>query len=183
MVQKFNLIVILMILFAVSSNYANAEDLYIKARNDYYKATKNEDALKSSLEAFKKLEKQEQYKAIARTYIGSLIMLKGKYAFWPNQKLDYVEQGLKEMDKGLERDPENIESLFIYGSTCYYLPFFLGKKQLALDKLKELVNVLNEEKVKNTDRKILKNALEFIKENVNLNDSDMNKLNKYLNNL
>lgn len=183
MVQKFNLILLMMILFAVSSNFAIAEDLYIKARNDYYKATKNEVALKSSLEAFKKLEKQDKYKAIARTYIGSLIMLKGKYAFWPNQKLDYVEQGLKEMDKGLSRDPENIESLFIYGSTCYYLPFFLGKKQLALDKLKELVQVLDEEKVKNTDQKILKNALEFIKENVNLNDSDASKLNKYLSKL
>lgn len=172
-----------MLIFAVavfSSLKLYSNELYLNAREDYYKATKDEDALKTSLDLFKKLEKQSEYKAIARTYIGSLIMLKGKYAFWPNQKLDYVEEGLKEMDKGLAMDPDNIESLFIYGSTCYYLPFFLGKKQLALEKLREVINVLDDEHVKNTDKKILKNALEFIDENINLSSDDNAKLQKYL---
>lgn len=185
MVQKSLLKIILLfsLFFALFVSELFSNDLYLNARDAYYKATEKEEFVDKSIELFKKLEKDSDYKGLARTYIGSLIMLKGKYAFWPNQKLNYVDDGLKEMDKGLSLDPKNIESLFIYGSTCYYLPFFLGKKNLAISKLKKLVHELNDSSIERVDKKILKNALEFIQENIDLNEKDSKKVESFKNKL
>lgn len=181
MVQKFiNNLFLILFLIILSFGKIFSNDLLEAARKDYYKSTKEEKYIEKSIKKFEKLKTNQNYKGVADTYIGSLIMLKGKYAFWPNQKLKYVEDGIKKMDEGLNADPDNIESLFIYGSTCYYLPFFLGKKQLAIDKLKKLVRVINIDSINNYDNKILKNALKFILEKIEISNSEKNKLNKIL---
>ena len=69
-----------------------------KARKVYYKATKDEDYVESAFDHFKKIKsKYDEYDAVSTIYIGSLTMLQGRYAFWPQTKLDYVNKGMKLM--------------------------------------------------------------------------------------
>ncbi len=151
------------------------------ARILYYKSIKEEEYLEKAYSAFENIKKSNpSMKGVATTYMGSLIMLKGKYAFWPNKKLEFVEDGIKIMDEGLASDPENLESLFIYGSTCHYLPFFLGKKSLAKVKLKKFIQVLPKSDISRYDKTILKNAINFILEKIELTNEEKNRANEYL---
>jgi hypothetical protein len=143
-------VAIIFIFVSISTNAESLEKMLEKARKTYYSALENEDDLEPAVKQFEKISSiSSDKKPAATTYIGSLTMLKGKYAFWPNDKLKYVNEGIKIMDKGYNLDKKNIESLFIYGSTCYYLPFFLGKKELAIQKLREMIPLLNKGSIKN----------------------------------
>jgi hypothetical protein len=154
------------------------------ARLLFYGAVKDEKKLEKAIEEFEAIKlKNPKMSGVSTTYIGSLIMLKGKHAFWPQKKIAYVNEGLEVMDKGIEADPNNLESLFIYGSTCYYLPFFLGKSKLAKQKLKYMVEILNDENITNYDKVIMTNALKFVNEKIDLSDDDKNKVNQFLNKL
>lgn len=174
-------ILILSVLFLFSTKLFATEAELDKARKVYYKSTKEEEYVESAFKHFEKLKsKYDKYDAISMVYLGSLTMLKGRYAFWPKTKLSYVNKGINIMDKGLKMDPDNIESLFIYGSSCYFLPFFLGKKDNAEEKLKYIIDNLNKDVYKKYDNEILLNALEFIIEYIELTDREKNKVNKFL---
>jgi len=71
------------------------------------------------------------------------------------------------MDQGLAADPQDIESLFIHGMTCYYLPFFFKRHGEAEKNLKKILFLLPQcyEKY---DRVMAQNAVRFILENVPL---------------
>ncbi|MBX3045024.1 MAG: hypothetical protein KIT33_09260 [Candidatus Kapabacteria bacterium] len=151
------------------------------ARLLFYGAVEDEDKLEQAIKEFEQIiASNPKMEGVATTYIGSLIMLKGKHAFWPHKKVAFVNEGLEVMDKGLKIDPNNIESLFIYGSTCYYLPSFLGKSKLAKEKLRKLVEIIDDDNIVLYDNKIMTNALTFVLEKIEVSDSDKVKINKYL---
>jgi hypothetical protein len=153
-----------------------------KAREKYYLAIEDEDHLQPAIDLFEDIKQNNKNnKAIATIYIGSLNMLKGKYAFWPMKKLEWVDKGLEILDKGYQMDKKNIESLFIYGSTCYYLPFFLGKAELAEEKLREIIPLLDYNNVKNYDKDVIKGAMEFLLENLELTNEEKKTVNGILN--
>jgi len=166
------------------SNNKQAEQLLEVARLSYYKSTENEKHLEPSIKLFEDIKKRfPNYAGVSQTYIGSLTLLKGKYAFWPQKKLQYVEEGLAQMDEGLKLSPNNIESLFIYGTTCYYLPFFLGKKGLAIEKLNSIIPLLSNSTVKSYDKEIMKNVLAFLLENLELSTVEEQKIKSVKNTL
>ncbi len=178
--MKAFIIVVLFLILNSNSLISKASKLY-QAREQYYQSIKDEDKLEPTIELFEEIYKENpQLEGMCRTYVGSLVMLKGKHAFWPHKKVSFVNEGIPIMDKGLNLDPDNIESLFIYGSSCYYLPFFLGKGNLAEEKLKKIVAILNQDDLKKYDKKILVNALEFILKNIDLNSEEKIKINDYL---
>jgi len=150
-----------------------------KARQFYYEAVQDEDKLVEAIVLFKDIMREKpELKGMATTYIGSLEMLKGKHAFWPATKLKHVNSGIEIMDNGIKEDPDNIESLFIYGSTCHYLPFFLGKGSLADSKLNKIIEIIDESAIEQYDNKLLLNVLEFLQAEVELTPKDKQKLNK-----
>lgn len=160
---------------------ANEIDILDKARQYYFKSIENEIYLSKSIDMFEKLKSQsEEFHGLADTYLGSLTMLKGKYAFWPLKKMEYVDKGLIEMEKGLDKDPQNIESLFIFGSTCYYLPFFLGKKELAVEKLRNIIPLLNAEIFSKYKSEVISDVLTFLKENIELSKKEREKIDTLL---
>jgi len=151
------------------------------ARKLFYQSVKDEDKLEKAIIEFEEIKKNNpQMNGVTTTYIGSLTMLKGKHAFWPHKKVEYVNEGIKVMDKGIAADPKNIESLFIYGSSCYYLPFFLGKKDLAIEKLRNIIPLLDEKSIIKYDSEILTNALKFILEKIELTPEEKSKVAEYI---
>lgn len=179
--MKKSILFILFFLIACNSVIANISNELKSAREVYYKAIEKEKFLESALVAFEKIaNKSKKNRGMATTYIGSLVMLKGKYAFWPQTKLRYVNEGIEIMDKGLAEDPKNIESLFIYGSTCYYLPFFLGKSSLAEEKFKEIIKLMPSINKKDYESEILKNAMQFILDNIKISASEKRSVEVFM---
>ncbi len=154
----------------------SSDEMLDKARQMYYKATDNEEHLEPAIELFIELEKaDESYEGVAKTYIGSLTALKGYYAFWPQDKWKLANKGIDIMKRGIEQSPENLEALFIYGTTCYHLPFFFGMAEEAEEKLKRIITLSNENSISQYDSGIIKNALIFIRDNIDLTKSETNK--------
>lgn len=175
------LILFLLLFLQISISIALANPKLDKARKLYLGAVKDEDKLDESIILFEELKKEiPNIQGKATTYLGSLTMLKGKHAFWPHKKVEFVNEGIKIMDQGLKQDPNNLESLFIYGSSCFYLPFFLGKSDLAESKFKKFIEIINEDEMKKYEPDIMKNALKFLLEKFELTDDEKTKLNNLL---
>lgn len=160
---------------------ANTEQLLEKGRKLYYSAVKKEDDLEDAIKVFQEIKSTApEQNALSTTYIGSLTMLKGKYAFWPQTKIKFVNEGIDIMNKGYSKDKKNIELLFIFGSSCHYLPGFLGKGDLAEEKLREIIPLLNEKSIFEYKQDVMKGALEFLLKELELTQNEKSKLNNLL---
>lgn len=152
-----------------------------KARKLYYQATEKEQFLEPAIKEFKILSvKYPEQKNLSMIYIGSLEMVKAKYAFWPQSKLDYANAGMDILDKWINNNQDNIEALFIYGSTYYYLPFFFNKSKNAETAFKKILKIAS---LDYENKKLLKNALDFIDKNIELTKIEKDKLKSILNNI
>lgn len=174
--QKILVLFLILTIQLFSSN----SDLLNKGRLLYHQSVEDEEKIEEATQIFNSLKNIKEFKGVSITYLGSIEMLKGKHAFWPQDKMSYVNSGLEIMEAGLKKDPTNLESLFIYGSTCYYLPFFFNKKDDAKEKLLKIVSLIDRENVKTYNRELLQNALLFIKEKLDLDSDQKAKLNLYL---
>lgn len=150
-----------------------------KARQEYYRAVENGDLIDIAERHFAKVKKNKRYEGVSDIYIGSLTAMRAMHVMWPGSKLEYANKGIEIMESGLQKDPDNLESLFIYGSTCYYMPFFLGKGEDAEVALKKILKLYPEQS-KNYNREILENALLFILNEIELSQSEKKKVYSYL---
>lgn len=131
------------------------------SRELFYKALDDKTAIEPAIERFGHLAKQ--YPAIAgrmKTYTGALVGLKAKYAFWPQDKLSYVNEGLKLLDEGLEKMPDDLEALFIHGTACHYLPSFIGRGAQAEADFEKIVHLLPGA-YQSHDRELIDDILKF----------------------
>jgi hypothetical protein len=106
-----------------------------------------------------------------QTYIGSLTALRAKFAPWPQDKLRFAIEGLRLMDRGLAHDSLDIESLFVHGSTCYFLPGFFGRADDAQRNLRAIVRLLPE-KANQYDPTIVANVVNFISQRIRLSKKE-----------
>ena len=172
------LIIIVFLLLPNFLLYSN--DILLKdARQLFYNATKEEEFVEKALKKFELIKKYPDHKGLATTYIGSLTAMKALYTIFPHKKLSYANEGIKIMEEGVKAAPSNIESLFIYASTCYYLPFFFGKGDDAEKAFKEIIK-LAEITNMNYEPEIVKNALEFILENADLTKEEKVKVDSLI---
>jgi len=170
----------ILVLFIISILFANQNYDLQTARQTYYKATENEDFLESAINDFQNISKKySDKKPLSMIYIGSLKALKAKYAFWPNDKLKFANEGIDILDNWIDKNQNDIEALFIYGTTYYYMPFFFNKSAEAEKALKRILEL--ESYYSQVDQKLLKNALKFISDNLDLNSKEKQKIKKYLN--
>lgn len=172
--------IIVLFLILTIQLFSSNNDLLNKGRQLYHQSVEDDNKIEEAIKIFNNLKNTKEFKGVAITYLGSIEMLKGKHAFWPQDKISYVNSGLEIMEAGLKKDPTNLESLFIYGSTCYYLPFFFNKKDEAKEKLLKIVSLINEKNVETYNQELLQNALLFIKEELDLDSNQKAKLNLYL---
>lgn len=180
--RKFAFYIAIILTLAAKNGAGTPFDKKMEAaRIQYYEAVSDDDKIDAAINNFRALQKENPaLKAVAITYIGSLTALKAKSQFFPHQKLESANNGIELMEKGVSLAPDNIESLFIRGTTLYYLPFFFMKAEQAEADLKKIVKLVNERNIQKYKPEIVKNALDFIKENIDLSDSDSRKVDKYL---
>jgi hypothetical protein len=147
---------------------ATPSDMLDKARDLFYISVEKQDRTSEAIDLFEKIAREDtSLVGVSQTYIGALTALKAKYSFWPHQKLSHAKKGLSIMEAGIKKSSSNIEALFIYGSTCHYLPFFFNKGDEAQKTFVKIADLLPE-KFHNYDSEMILNVVDFLLEKAEL---------------
>jgi len=167
---------ILLTLFLLHSNALPNKTELADARQLFYQSVENKQYLDSAIIAFKRLNYDAQIDSgLVNTYIGALYSLKGKHAFWPQEKLKWVNQGLKIMDEAIQQTPDNIEARFIRGTTTFYLPFFFNRQESAQADFREIIRLLPGYYLEYETQLIL-NVIDFLEKNTQLTAKERTQL-------
>ncbi|TKB95707.1 hypothetical protein [Pedobacter cryophilus] len=150
-----------------------------KIREDYIAAISNSekaDKLCSELTAIKNPD------ALILAYLGSAQAIKAKHAWNPVNKMSYLKQGFKTIDKAIAKDPNHLEVRFLRFSLQYYVPTFLGySKNIDTDKDK-IIDLLKKKEVASLklDKKILKDMVNFMIDSKKCDEQEIAILRKAL---
>lgn len=144
------------------------EEMLEVARKQFYTAIEDEKRIEPTISLFKRIGQVEpKYTGRTQVYIGSLIALRGKHAFLPHTKLKWAKRGLAIMDSGLQKSPNDIEALFIHGTTCYYLPFFFRRGDDAQRDFREIIKLIPQQ-MDTYNPKLMTQVVAFLLENAKL---------------
>lgn len=171
--------IIFLLLFAVSQvTYAQLSTKEIAIlKINMVKAVEN-SKLTDSL--FANLNKLPNKTALITGYTGTLEALKAKHSWNPYNKIKYVSQSLKTIQKAIDMDKENLEIRFMRFSIEFYTPSFLGfSKDLVQDK-KEIVKHYQNENFGLADRELVKNVAKFMIDSKKCSSAEVKILTKHL---
>lgn len=165
-----------MLVTAVPTHGMDNQARLEKGRSLFYQAVQEEAKLDSAMALYQDLaESSDSLHGRALVYIGALTALKGKHAFLPQKKVKFVNEGIEIMEEGIIVSPRDVEALFIYSSTLYYLPFFFGKKNEAEEVFHLILEYLPDQ-VHQYNQDMLNNVLAFLEENAALSESEIRQV-------
>ena len=169
-----NLIFVLLFSLPVDGAASNksVEEMLEVARQQFYAAIENEKRIEPTIELFERIGQVEpEYAGRTQVYIGALVALKGKHAFFPHTKLKWTKRGLAIMDDGLKKAPADIETLFIHGTTCYYLPFFFKRGDDAQRDFRKIIKLMPQQ-MDTYHSELVENIITFLLEKAKLTDDE-----------
>jgi hypothetical protein len=171
--------IIFLLLFAASHiTYAQLSTQEIAILKTNMVKAVEDSKLTDSL--FARLNKLPDKTALILGYTGTLEALKAKHSWNPYNKIKYVNQSLKTLQKAIDMDKENLEIRFMRFSIEFYTPSFLGfSKDLAQDK-KEIVKHYQNENFGLADRELIKNVAKFMIESKKCSSAEVKILTKHL---
>ena len=150
----------------------SVEDLLKRAREKFHAAVEDKKHIEPAMKLFEQIAREEpKYAGRTEVYIGTLIALKGKHAFFPHTKLKWTKRGLAIMDDGLKKTPTDIEALFIHGAVCYHLPFFFQRGDDAQRDFKEIIKQIPSQ-MHLYDSELVENIITFLLEKAKLTDDE-----------
>ena len=145
-------------------------------RQLFYESVEDESKLDSAISVFEKLKADfPEFEGRAITYIGALTALKAKHTFWVYTKYTLAVDGLDIMDQGIYKSPNDIEALFVYGSTCFYMPFLFARSDEAQKAFKRILELLPQQ-INNYDPELMKNVINFLLQNAELTIEEQTQL-------
>ena len=180
-----NFIVVLFFSLFVSSAAGNkpAEEILERARKQFYAAIEDKKQIEPAIKLFERIVQiDKNYAGRAQVYIGALVALRGKHAFFPYTKFKWAKRGLTLMDKGLKKKPDDIEALFIHGTTCYHLPFFFKRGDDAQRNFRKIIKLMPQQ-MQDYDPKLITHVVPFLLENAKLTSDEKSFLQKLNNRL
>jgi hypothetical protein len=90
--------------FSAPSHASEMDSLLTRARQLYYECVKDKKKIGPAIELFDSIgQREKSLQGRTQTYIGSLVAVKGKFAFWPHDKWKFAKSGLRIMDEGLAK--------------------------------------------------------------------------------
>lgn len=101
----------------------------------------DKEAVKKAEKVLKKLIDLEPKDAEAYCWYGSVLTLKGKYAWFPLNKMKYVNKGIKEMDKAIELAPDNVTVRMIRANNSLSLPDMFHRTDIAITDFEHLISM------------------------------------------
>ncbi len=152
------------------------DSLLAQARLLFYASVEQQEQIVPAIALFQKIgARDSSLLGRAQTYIGALTALRAKHALWPQDKWRFANDGLKLMDEGLKLAPEDVEALFVHGTTCFYLPVFFGRSDDAQRDLRAIARLLPEQ-YHRYDLPLVRNVINFIVQNIRLKQAEKNAL-------
>ncbi|WP_316798666.1 hypothetical protein [Pedobacter frigidisoli] len=146
-------------------------------KTDLIKAVEN-SALTDSL--YLKLSGLKNKTALVNGYCGTLEALKAKHAWNPYNKIKYVKQSLKTMQKAIDMDAENLELRFMRFSIEHFTPGFLGfSKELTVDR-KEIIKHYQNRNFGVANEELIKNVARFMIDSKRCSAAEVNILKKFI---
>ena len=174
--NKIASFLLVILFFGSPGAAAESGDLLQQGRKLFYTGVEQEADVRKAIDMFREIaESDSAMKGKALTYIGASTALLGKHARWPQKKFEYVTEGIRLMERGIARSPEDLESLFIYASTCHYLPFFFRKGDDARAAFERIVDLSLRNHEAYPDS-LMRNAMEFIETNRNPGDDELERI-------
>ena len=150
----------------------SVEDLLKRAREKFHAAVEDKKQIGPAIKLFEQIAREEpKYTGRAEVYMGALVALKGKHAFFPHTKLKWTKRGLAIIDSGLKKVPADIEALFIHGAVCYHLPFFFQRGDDAQRNFKEIIKQMPSQ-MHTYDPELVVNIIVFLLEKAKLTDNE-----------
>jgi len=171
---------IITLIFFIGSFYQSKAIDINQLRKDYILSVEDSD---KADELCEKLEAVKNPDAIILAYLGSVQAIKGKHAWNPVNKLSYLKQGFATIDKGIAKDPNQLEVRFLRFSLQYYVPAFLGySKNLIADKNKIVALIKNTTASDlKMSKDVFKNIINFMINSKKCNAQEIAILKKALN--
>lgn len=119
-------------------------------------------------------DSKNQDNALLIAYRGAGKSVRAVHAFWPISKLNYVKDGLVDLDYAVKKEPQNIEVRFLRFSVLDNLPGILGYGSEANADAKDLYNIL----VSNPQKKdeLLTDVIEYLINSDRLSKAENEKL-------
>ncbi len=125
------LLCLMIFISSTSTVFPKGDDL-LKVRKYYYLAIESEEKFKEFENILVKYSNPDN---TILGYIGMSFMLKAKYAWLPNYKMEYFTKGKNFLESAISNDPNNVELKFMRFCVQNDTPSFLSyKRNLENDK-------------------------------------------------
>ena len=165
------LLCLMIFISSIGAAFPNGDDL-LKVRKYYYLAIESEEKFKEFENILLKYSNPDN---TILGYIGMSFMLKAKYAWLPNNKMDYFTKGKNFLETAISKDPSNVELKFMRFCVQNGTPRFLSYK-MNLEKDKNfLIKSYPSIRDKDLKQKISSYMLE---KEIELTEIELNKLKK-----
>ncbi len=109
-----------------------------------------------------KMKGYEGDKPLMIGYKGASKAFLARYAWNPVNKMNFLENGMKLVDRSIGKDPNDIELRFIRLSITYYLPDFLGYGDHINDDKRVIMGQLKQDSVLSKPAQVKKVIIEFL---------------------
>ena len=150
----------------------SVEALLKRAREKFHASVEDKKQIEPAIKLFEQIAREEpKYAGRTEVYIGTLVAIKGKHAFFPHTKLKLAKRGLAIIDNGLKKAPDDLEALFIHGAACYHLPFFFQRGDDAQRDFKEIIKQMPS-RMHTHDPELVVNIIVFLLEKAKLTDDE-----------
>jgi hypothetical protein len=148
------------------------KDRFHQARDLFTESAEDESKLEAAIRLFTVvLNTEPELAGRAQTYLGALEVLKAKYTRWPHKKWRHIRRGLSLMDKGVEMNPEDVESLFVHGVACHHAPRLFRRQDDAQRDFQRILQRLPTA-MGQYDRQLVVNILDYLEEDAELEAVD-----------
>lgn len=87
-------------------------------------------------------ERGDLHPDLQAAYDGALEVVAAKHALWPPRKLDHLKAAAPLLDSAVARSPNHPEIRYLRLMSCYYLPFFFGRKASVEEDFHALARLL-----------------------------------------
>lgn len=126
------------------------------------------------------LNLQHNKTPLTTAYLAALDALKAKHAWNPYNKIKYLNTSQALMQQALDKDPHNIEILFMRFSIQHNVPAFLGYgKNLVADR-EEMIRQIGRKNYGSADRELTISIIRFLLGSKRCTLPEDEKLHQYL---
>ena len=175
--NKYILIPLMLLFIQVQAkNISDPELKYI--RNCFYAGIENEEYLDSLDIYISKLlnNKIKNDYALLIAYRGAGKSLRAVHTFWPLSKLNFVKEGLVDLNSAVNKGPDDVEIRFLRFSVLDNLPGFLGYGPDADSDAKDLFYLLSSKPQQQND--LISDVAEYLIKSERLSQAENQKLKK-----